>query len=58
MNESTALGIVLAIVLALLLFGIPFRIVCAWCQGDLGPSWGTSEDSHGICDDCAEDLVK
>jgi len=36
---------------------IVYRIICAWCGKDLGPSYGTRENSHGICPDCAEKLI-
>ena len=57
MNEPQAVGVLLGALIALALLGIPFRIICAWCKGDLGPSFGTYEDSHGICEDCASDLL-
>lgn len=31
------------------------RVVCAWCDRDLGPAApGTAGTTHGICEDCAE----
>ena len=27
------------------------RMICAWCDADLGPS-DTELDSHGICEPC------
>ena len=32
----------------------PLKIVCSWCQKELGEKEGEGVDgiSHGICDDC------
>ena len=29
------------------------RVICAWCNSDLGPVSGVDNDSHGLCDACA-----
>ncbi len=35
------------------------KIVCAWCGKDLGVKEPVSDDvTHGICEDCAEKLLK
>ena len=28
------------------------RLICAWCNKDLGEAVGCAGDSHGICKDC------
>jgi hypothetical protein len=32
------------------------KVICAWCQKDMGEKSGTCRDgiSHGICPDCLE----
>ena len=50
-------GILLGAILALIILYIPYRIICAWCGRDLGPIYGTYEDSHGICEPCKDDLL-
>jgi hypothetical protein len=31
------------------------RVICSWCNKDMGPS-KTDMDSHGICADCAKKM--
>jgi len=33
------------------------RYICSWCGKDMGPA-PTEQDSHGICDECAADVLK
>lgn len=33
------------------------RVICAWCDKDLGPFSGP-KDSHGICGPCAAKMRK
>jgi len=35
------------------------RIVCAWCEKDMGPTKFESEkDTHGICEECAKKVLE
>ena len=36
-----------------------YRAYCAWCGADIGPApTGCWWDTHGICEDCEEQLRK
>ncbi len=32
------------------------RHLCAWCDRDMGPAEDCGGDSHGMCDDCLEEM--